>query len=120
MQVIELWLFPGGGLRMTGPGMNDKLNADQARRLLTSLGLLATIRAKAPDSIYGLAQKLGVDPSNLRKELVLLARAGLLVLEKEKVNGRIRSVPRVKAEQIEIHLGTPAQERRKLRRRQEG
>jgi predicted transcriptional regulator len=80
---------------------------EAARRVLTPkrLQLLRVIRAESPRSIYGLAQIVGRDITNVADDVRLLAEHRLVSLKKARGRGKRGAVvPRVTFSEIEVRI----------------
>ena len=66
--------------------------------------LLNVIKTQAPDSIYGLAKKLGRSFKSVRDDVKLLERFGFIELIEEKTKNRIRHKPEVIVDTIIIRV----------------
>lgn len=79
---------------------------EAARNFLTRerLGLLRTIKARRPRSIYELARMVGRDLKNVQEDIRILERHGLVRIAKRPRGTRSVRVPRVPFEAIALKI----------------
>jgi predicted transcriptional regulator len=79
---------------------------EAARNFLTRerLGLLRTIKARQPRSIYELASMAGRDLKNVQEDIRILERHGLVRIAKRPRGGRKVTVPQVPFEEIALKI----------------
>lgn len=79
---------------------------EAARDFLTRerLGLLRTIKARRPQSIYELARMVGRDLKNVQEDIRILERHGLVRIAKRPRGNRTVKVPRVPFEAIALKI----------------
>jgi predicted transcriptional regulator len=81
-------------------------NLDVMRKAITHerLKILKAIKEKHPASIYELAKLLNRNLKNVSDDVHYLAELGLIELEKEKTNGRKKTMPIVNYEKILLEI----------------
>ncbi|MBI3813336.1 MAG: ArsR family transcriptional regulator [Nitrospinae bacterium] len=81
-------------------------NLDVMRKAITHerLKILKAIKEKHPESIYELARLLNRNLKNVSSDVHYLAELGLIELEKEKSNGREKTMPIVNYDKILLEI----------------
>lgn len=81
-------------------------NLDVMRKAITHerLKILKVIKEKHPASIYELARLLNRNLKNVSDDVHYLAELGLIELEKDKSNGREKTVPIVDYDKILLEI----------------
>jgi predicted transcriptional regulator len=76
------------------------------RKAITAerLRILKVIKEKHPSSLYELAKLLNRNLKNVSDDVHYLADLGLIELEKEKTNGREKTVPTVNYDKILLEI----------------
>jgi predicted transcriptional regulator len=79
---------------------------EAARNFLTRerLGLLRTIKARQPRSLYELAHMAGRDLKNVQEDIRILERHGLVRIAKRARGSRTVKVPQVPFEEIALKI----------------
>lgn len=79
---------------------------EAARNFLTRerLGLLRTIKARHPRSLYEPASMAGRDLKNVQQDIRILERHGLVRIAQRPRGGRVVKVPRVPFEEIALKI----------------
>lgn len=79
-------------------------NRNDFNKFIKNIYILEAIQALKPQSVYDLAMKLGMDPSNLNKVILFFEDTGAIRIEERKVRGKLAKVPIVDYESIEFKL----------------
>ncbi|OGQ13557.1 MAG: hypothetical protein A3B70_08635 [Deltaproteobacteria bacterium RIFCSPHIGHO2_02_FULL_40_11] len=79
-------------------------NRQDFNKFLSKIYILEAIQSLKPQSVYDLAMKLGVDPSNLNKVILFFEEIGAIKIKEKKVKGKLAKVPVVDYESIEFKL----------------
>jgi len=79
-------------------------NRHDFNKFLSKIYILEAIQSLKPQSVYDLAMKLGVDPSNLNKVILFFEEIGAVKIKEKKVKGKLAKIPVVDYESIEFKL----------------